>query len=80
MKLTADALVEACGDLAGEAGITVETYLDPLAGVGAPVKPAAYEGGRFQVDTRWWDDGGERRMVPVIVIDNEPSQANRSRS
>ncbi|HEY8548303.1 MAG TPA: type I-U CRISPR-associated RAMP protein Csb1/Cas7u [Acidimicrobiales bacterium] len=75
MKLTADVLVEACDDLAGEAGVTVTTELEPLGGPGAPVKPATYEGGRFQVDDRWWGDGDE--PVKAIVIDNEPSQANR---
>jgi CRISPR-associated protein Csb1 len=41
------------------------------------VKPAGYEGGRFQQDRRWWGSGADRRPVDVLVIDNEPSQANR---
>jgi CRISPR-associated protein Csb1 len=48
-----------------------------LAGDGAPVKPAIYEGPRFQEGRRWWGEGEARRVVDVIVIDNEPSEANR---
>lgn len=72
-----DRLIEACGDASQDAGITIRTELEPLAGPGAPVKPAVYAGGRYQRDKRWWGEGTERRVTDVIVIDNEPSQANR---
>lgn len=77
MTLTVDDLTRACGDLSEDAGITIEVDLEPLAGPGAPVKPAVYLGGRYQLDRRWWSDGDQRREVDVVVIDNVPSQANR---
>src|SRR5579884_3853247 len=75
MRIDVDRLIEACGDGSREAGITVHTILEPLAGPAAPVKPAVYAGGRFQEDERWWGDPPERTRV--VVIDNVPSQANR---
>lgn len=72
-----DRLVDACGDGSAEAGITIRTALEPLAGEGAPVKPATYAGGRFQYGQRWWGDGDDRHVVDTISIDNVPSQANR---
>ncbi len=71
-----NSLLSACADDSFEAGIRIDTELTPLAGPGGPVKPAVYEGGRYQKDTRWGspDDDGP---TPVIVIDNVPSQANR---
>jgi CRISPR-associated protein Csb1 len=75
MRIDVDRLIEACGDGSREAGITVHTLLEPLAGPAAPVKPAVYAGGRFQEDERWWGDPPERTRV--VVIDNVPSQANR---
>lgn len=76
-KLTAEDLVAACDEQSQEAGIRIWSALEPLAGQGAPVKPAIYEGGRYQQDRRWWGGGDDRRVVDVIVIDNVPSQANR---
>ena len=40
------------------------------------MKPAVYEGGRYQLGRRWADSSDET-PVQVIVIDNVPSQANR---
>lgn len=77
MELSADRLVEACADDGTDAGILIFTQLEPLAGAGAPVKPAVYEGGRYQVDRRWDGEGAERAPADVVVIDNVPSQANR---
>lgn len=76
-QLDAATLVEACGEMSEDAGITITTWMEPLAGAGAPVKPAVYEGGQYQVDKRWWGEGGDRRPVDVVSIDNVPSQANR---
>jgi len=76
-KLTAERLVAAAQDDSAEAGITIRAELEPLGGDGAPVKPATYEGGRFQHGRRWVGTGDERRAVDILVIDNEPSQANR---
>jgi CRISPR-associated protein Csb1 len=77
MDLDSDALLTACTDESADAGIVIKTVLEPLGGPGSPVKPASYEGGRFQQDRRWWGSDGDRRPVDVLVIDNEPSQANR---
>lgn len=77
MELDAEKLIAACGEEASEAGISIRATLEPLGGEGAPVKPATYEGGRFQTGRRWWGEGADRREVGVLVIDNEPSQANR---
>lgn len=76
MKIDADQLVRSCGESA-VSGITTETGLEPLAGPGTPVRPAAYEGGRFQIDRRWWDGNGRTEPVEAVVIDNAPSEANR---
>lgn len=75
--IDAEMLVAGCRDDSLDAGITIRTELDPIAGSGAAVKPATYEGGRFQVGRRWWGEGDQRRIVAILVIDNEPSQANR---
>lgn len=75
--IDADRLVSACGDESFEAGITIRSDLEPLGGNGDLVKPAGYEGGRFQTGRRWVGSGDERTVVDVLVIDNEPSQANR---
>lgn len=77
MRLTADALVAACSDNSSAGGVVITTPLEPLAGLGAPVKPAVYEGGTYQVDKRWIRAGQELRAVDAVVIDNVPSQANR---
>ncbi len=73
----ANRLVQACTDLSEDAGITVSTALEPLAGPGAPVKPAVYAGGVYQLDRRWDHEGAIPEAVDVVVIDNVPSQANR---
>lgn len=70
-------LVAACADDGTDAGITIRTELEPLAGPGAKVKPASYAGGMFQIGKRWWGEGADRTPVDVITVDNEPSQANR---
>jgi CRISPR-associated protein Csb1 len=77
VDLDAGVLATACSEESADAGITIVSMLDPLGGPGSPVKPAGYEGGRFQQDRRWWGSGADRRPVDVLVIDNEPSQANR---
>lgn len=75
--LTAEMLVAAGQDDSAEAGITIRTDLEPLGGDGTTVKPATYEGGQFQHGRRWIGEGEDRRVVDILVIDNEPSQANR---
>jgi CRISPR-associated protein Csb1 len=75
-ELTADRLIAACGDDGADAGVTIETELEPLAGFGSPVKPAVYEGGTYQLDKRWVA-GEPPRLAEVVVIDNVASQANR---
>ncbi len=76
-QITADRLIDACGDEGMDAGITIRTDLVPLGGPNAKVKPAVYVGGVFQQGRRWWGEGPDRSVVDVITIDNEPSQANR---
>ena len=75
-KVTLDALLRGCADESLDDGIRIDSELEPLAGAGAPVKPAVYEGGTYQKDRRWRDPGDDE-PTPVIVIDNVPSQANR---
>ena len=71
-----ESLLFACADDSFDAGVRIDTELDPLAGAGTPVKPAVYEGGRYQEDWRWASPD-DAEPTPVIVIDNVPSQANR---
>lgn len=74
-------LIDACSDQSRDAGISIRTVLEPIAGFMSPVKPATYapartgDPPRFQEDERWWGDPPEKTRV--IVIDNVPSQANR---
>jgi CRISPR-associated protein Csb1 len=77
MKLSVDRLTVGCGDDSTDSGVRIWSSLEPLGGPGAPVKPAVYEGGKFQRDRRWWGAGQDRQVTDVIVIDNVPSQANR---
>lgn len=77
MELTADNLSAALANTATDAGIVIRTSLLPLRGPYSPVKPAAYEGGKFQCDRRWDDQVHPAEPVDVVVIDNVPSQANR---
>ena len=69
-------LVAGCADESFDAGIRIDSELEPIGGPGASVKPAVYAGGAYQMDRRWADPADEE-PAPVIVIDNVPSQANR---
>lgn len=75
-KLDLDALLHGCADSSFDAGIRIDTELEPLAGDGGPVKPAIYAGGTYQHDRRWANQA-DAEPTDVIVIDNVPSQANR---
>ena len=75
-KINLDLLLAACGDDSFDDGIRIDVVLEPLSGPGGPVKPATYEGGRYQQDRRW-QSSDDTEATPVIVIDNVPSQANR---
>lgn len=75
MELNAASMVDACRDDGRDAGVSIRSTLEPLAGAHAPVKPATYAGGVFQEDVRWW--GSPPQRTNAIVIDNVPSQANR---
>lgn len=75
-EIRLDSLVAACADTSFEDGIRIDAELESLGGPGRPVKPAVYEGGRYQEDRRWASPSDEE-PTPVIVIDNIPSQANR---
>jgi CRISPR-associated protein Csb1 len=77
VRLEIDSLIAACGDDSFDGGILMEAELEPLAGPGAPVKPAVYAGGRYQLDRRWVGEGDGRAVAEIVVIDNVPSQANR---
>ncbi len=74
--ITMPLVLEACADDSFDDGIRIDTELVPLAGDGAPVKPAVYEGGVYQEDRRWASPADDE-PTDVIVIDNVPSQANR---
>ena len=74
--ITLDALLTGCADDSFDDGIRIDTELEPLSGPGGSVKPAVYEGGRYQEDRRWAVPSDDE-PTPVIVIDNVPSQANR---
>ena len=75
-EITLEALLKGCADDSFDDGIRIDTKLEPLAGAGAPVKPAVYAGGKYQEDRRW-QESDDAESTPVIVIDNVPSQANR---
>ena len=75
-NITVDALHGGCAGDSFADGIRIDAELEPLAGPGAPVKPAVYEGGVYQEDRRWASPA-DSEPKPVIVIDNVPSQANR---
>ena len=76
MKLELDRLLSACADDSFDDGIRIDSELEPLSGPGGTVKPAVYEGGKFQTDCRWASPEDDE-PTNVIVIDNVPSQANR---
>lgn len=73
--LELDRILRGCADDSFDDGLLLESELEPVAGTGAPVKPAAYEGGRYQRDRRW---ASPDDAVPqdVIVVDNVPPPAN----
>lgn len=75
-QIILEGLLKGCADDSFDDGIRIDTELEPLAGAGAPVKPAVYEGGKYQRDRRW-QALGDAEPTPVVVIDNVPSQANR---
>ena len=77
MQISASLLQEACREDGRDAGVSITTELEPVAGRGAPVKPAIYAGAKYQQDRRWWFDSDNPEPADVIVIDNVPSQANR---
>lgn len=70
------ALLAGCADDSFDNGMRLDTELEPLSGRGGPVKPAVYDGGKYQQDRRWASPT-DAEATPVIVIDNVPSQANR---
>lgn len=80
--LTADQLIEGCRDDALDAGLTITAALEPIGGVGAPVKPPIYApafgetGAQYQM-VRHWRDSDDIEPTLGILIDNVPSQANR---
>ena len=69
-------LMAGCADDSFDDGIRIDSDLEPLSGPGGVVKPAVYEGGKYQQDRRWASPD-DAEPTPVIVIDNVPSQANR---
>lgn len=75
MDYSLQTLLDALGDNSIDSGISIRSTIEPLGGSGAPVKPAVYEGGRYQLDQRWRP--GKDEPVEVVIIDNVPSQANR---
>jgi CRISPR-associated protein Csb1 len=77
MELTAGVLVGALGDGAADAAITIATEWEPIAGPGAPVKPAIYAGGRYQFGERWVPSGSGAQRVLTVSLDGVASQANR---
>ncbi|MHB1504473.1 MAG: type I-G CRISPR-associated RAMP protein Csb1/Cas7g [Acidimicrobiales bacterium] len=77
MTLTTEKLLAACAETGDDAGIGVRSVLVPIGGEGAPVKPAIYAGRKYQLEKRWWSEGGSVEPTDVVMIDNVPSQANR---
>ena len=75
-NIALDSLIRGCSDESFDDGIRIDTDLVPLAGAGGPVKPAVYEGGKYQQDRRWASPD-DIEPTDVVVIDNVPSQANR---
>lgn len=75
-RIDLDAVLAGCTDDAIDDGILIDAELEPLSGPGGVVKPAVYEGGKYQTDRRWASPADDEPSQ-VIVIDNVPSQANR---
>ena len=76
MQLDLEHLLAGVATDSSEDGIRIDTDLEPLSGPGGSVKPAVYEGGKYQEDRRWASPE-DAEPSQVIVIDNVPSQANR---
>ncbi len=74
--ISASQLLDVSDDSSVDSAIRIEAEIEPQAGPRTPVKPAVYEGGRYQLDRRW-PSGEGSEPVDVVVIDNVPSQANR---
>ena len=75
-QISAQRLMDACSDLGRDTGLRFTAALEPVGGPGSPVKPAIYEGGRYQLDKRWASPSDDS-PTDLVVIDNVPSQANR---
>lgn len=76
MQLALERLLAGVATDSSDDGICIDTDLEPLSGPGGLVKPAVYEGGKYQEDRRWASPE-DAEPTQVIVIDNVPSQANR---
>ena len=76
LKINLGTLLSGCAEDSLDDGIRIDAELEPLSGPGGPVKPAVYEGGRYQTDRRWASPEDDE-STQVVVIDNVPSQANR---
>jgi CRISPR-associated protein Csb1 len=77
MQLDAQVLLDAGDDGARAGGLRIHATLEPLGGPGTLISPAIYSGGVYQQQRRWWGEGEAREPVDAVVLDNEPSQANR---
>lgn len=81
MQLTLERLLEGAASDSFDDGIRLDAELEPLAGPGGTIKPAIYAGAVYQADRRWPPPGDphhdDPEPLPVYVIDNVPSQANR---
>ena len=76
LQINLGMLFSGCAEDSFDDGIRIDTELEPLSGPGSPVKPAVYEGGRYQTDHRLASPEDDESTL-VVVIDNVPSQANR---
>lgn len=74
--LTHERLIEACQDESSDAALSFTSELEPIGGRGAPVKPAVYEGGRYQFDHRWATPE-DPTPTTVAVLSNVADGANR---
>ena len=81
MELTLEKLLVGTASDSFDDGIRLDTMLEPLGGPGETVKPAIYDGAVYQADRRWPPPNDPHHdtteSLPVFVIDNVPSQANR---
>ena len=76
VTLKLDTVLDACGNDGRVSGICIDSELEPVGGVGTPVKPAIYSGPSYQHDKRWGHPESEK-AADVIIIDNVHAQANR---